>query len=295
MPKQFVAVVSLCALAACFAVQQVRSENPAPCPAPKAALRRPPKQVSQCCCGQSSAEQRGSEASPFVIKLIQSDQAQKETGADKPATPKEPNQAWNLSDKIAAIASIAAFLQFLALVATIWIIMRNGQRQLRAYVIVERGIVANVADPISEYGKGQATVAQLRVPSTGPVAQITIKNTGQTPAYNLVHWGNMEVREFPLTSRLPEMPPPPEPFWSVLGPTIAEVKTLRIKNPLTEEEIQGLRDGNKAIYCHGTIVYRDAFKKVRTTHYRVMYCAITGIEIGTSTDLTVCSQGNEAD
>jgi hypothetical protein len=44
-------------------------------------------------------------------------------------------EGWNLSDKIAAIASVVAFLQFTALIATFWIMVRNGRRQLRAYVL----------------------------------------------------------------------------------------------------------------------------------------------------------------
>ena len=190
-----------------------------------------------------------------------------------------------------AIALPAIWVGWRTLVA----MRESSERQLRAYMIVERGIVANVANPLSELGKKQETVAKIIQPLAGPVAQITIKNTGQTPAYDVVHWGNMKIREFPLASELPVMPPPPGRFWSVLGPSIAEVKTLRIKAPLTEVEIQGLRDSSMAIYCHGEIHYRDAFKKVHVTHYRVMYCAVTGIEIGTSEDLSICESGNEAD
>ncbi len=268
-------------------------QNQPPARAPYAGSLGKQQNISKSSEGASTNQNEHAEIA-IAVEPPPGVQANGQSKGDEKAASNDPRQLWSLSDKIAVGACIAGFAQFLALITTIWIMIRNGRRQLRAYVIVERGIIANVANPISEYGKRQATVAQLSVPSTGPVAQITIKNTGQTPAYKLVHWGNMEIREFPLTSQLPEMPPPPEPFCSVLGPTIAEVKTLRIRKPLSEEEILGLRDGSKAAYCHGTIVYRDAFNKACTTHYRVMYSAITGIEIGTSTDLTVCSRGNEA-
>jgi hypothetical protein len=44
---------------------------------------------------------------------------------------------WGLSDKIAVIASVAAFLQFVVLFATVWVMIVNGRRQLRPYVVVQ--------------------------------------------------------------------------------------------------------------------------------------------------------------
>jgi hypothetical protein len=174
-------------------------------------------------------------------------------------------------------------------------IRQSSERQLRAYVLIERGIIANVANPLSEYAQKQEISARIVAPHAGPTVQITIKNTGQTPAYDLVHWGEMLIQEFPLKSSLLTMPQPAKLFRSVLGPSVPEVKTLRLPQPLSDEQIQGLRESRMAIYCHGEIHYRDAFNKRRVSHYRVMYCAVTGIEIGLSTDLTLCEEGNEAD
>jgi hypothetical protein len=42
------------------------------------------------------------------------------------------------SDIVTAIASFAALLQFLALVITIFVLMRTAKRQLRAYLSIER-------------------------------------------------------------------------------------------------------------------------------------------------------------
>lgn len=170
----------------------------------------------------------------------------------------------------------------------------SSEIQARAYVIVERGIIANVANPQTRYGEETATVARLLAPHAGPTVQITIKNTGQTPAYDLVHWGSISIREYPLLSGLPTMPRPAVLFRSTLGSSVVEVKTIRLPNPLSAEQIRGLRESRMAIYSHGEIHYRDAFNRQRVTLYRVMYCAVTGIEIGVSTDLTLCEEGNEA-
>jgi hypothetical protein len=64
-------------------------------------------------------------------------------------------------------------------------------------------------------------------------------------------------------------------------------------NPLTPEEVQGLRDGTMAIYCYGEVRYRDVFKKAQWTRYRAMYSIHSGI-IGIGTDLIYCEEGNEA-
>jgi hypothetical protein len=294
MRKWLAIAVVLIAIAPDCAIGQGNTQQPPPCPAPHSATARKPKPVCECCQNQSDAEQRGTETAPFVIKVVEADQAQKEAGTSHTAAPKKPNQSWSLSDKIALIASSFAFLQFLTLVATIWIMMQNGQRQLRAYVVVERGIIGNVANPIHNRVDKVETVARIIDPQAGPTVQITIKNTGQTPAYKVVHWGRICVENFPLTAVLPPMPEPDSKFWSVMGPGIAETKTLRLPYPLSEEDIEGLRNGTRAIYCHGEIDYFDAFKKKHWTKYRCMYGTVCGV-IGISTDMTYCEDGNDAD
>ena len=197
---------------------------------------------------------------------------------------------------IVYITAAYTIVSLAALITILWQVVvtkDTARRQLRAYVLVERGIIGNVANPIPGPGEKIETVARILLPTAGPSAQITIKNTGQTPAYELVHWGRICIQEFPLTSQLPPMPTPEAKFWTVMGPGIAEVKTLRLPKALDSNQIQGLRDGTMAIYCHGEVVYRDAFKKKRVTKYRCMYSAVGGI-IGVNTDLTYCDDGNTA-
>lgn len=197
----------------------------------------------------------------------------------------------NLSNWIlAGLGIIGGILALFTILTMRW----SSERQLRAYVVVERGIIANVANPIHNRRDNPETVARIIDPQAGPHAQITIKNTGQTPAYNLVHWASMDIREYPLTTELPPMPQPEHSYWNVLGMGVPEVKTLRMPRPLTVEEIEGLRNGSKAIYCHGEIKYKDAFKKKRWTRYRCMYLTPACGVVGIGTDLAYCEEGNEA-
>jgi len=79
--------------------------------------------------------------------------------------------AWELADKIAVIASVVAFLQFLALVATVWVMVRNGRRQIRAYVFVDHG-----SFELMTTDKNRLFIRGL----------VSIKNYGQTPGYEFV-------------------------------------------------------------------------------------------------------------
>jgi hypothetical protein len=130
-------------------------------------------------------------------------------------------------------------------------------------------------------------------PQARPQVQVTIKNSGQTPAYRLIHWAGIQIDDLPLNKNAPPMPAPPHPFHNVLGPGIPEIKTLRMPARLTEDEITGLRNGSKAIYCYGEILYEDAFKKKRRTRYLIMYCYHCGI-IGVNTDMIYCERVNDA-
>jgi hypothetical protein len=84
-----------------------------------------------------------------------------------------------------AVASIAAFLQFLALIATVWIMVRNGRRQLRAYIFPDKAALID--------GTMMAPPMHIHVNEPGVI--IAFRNSGQTPAYRVVNWAKIEVIE----------------------------------------------------------------------------------------------------
>jgi hypothetical protein len=226
--------------------------------------------------------------------LAQANQAQGKADGYETNTPAKPNQGWSLADKIAVFASLAGFLQFLALVATIWIMIRNGRRQLRAYVLTESGNIANVADPLPAIGPRRETDARITHPEWGPVLRIQIKNMGQTPAEEVIHWAAMYFKEWPLTSDLPPIPKLIDAYRSVMGPSIPITKILFWGPRLTEEQVRQLHEGKAALYCQGQITYRDVFRNKHFTTYRLMYSTAGGA-IGVNTELTFAEEGNETD
>lgn len=169
------------------------------------------------------------------------------------------------------------------------------ERQLRAYVLVDSGNIFNVADPVPLF-LGQIfehSEAQITNQAAGPGVRIFIKNTGQTPAYDVRHWGNICFREFPLKAPLPARDPKFPPVPLILGREIMATKLLFIPQPLSAKEIADLRAGTGAVYVYGEITYQDTFGKNWYTHYRLMYHPYGGA-IGVSTDLSFVESGNEA-
>jgi hypothetical protein len=191
---------------------------------------------------------------------------------------------------VVAVAIPAIVVGWLTLAA----MRESSERQLRAYVVAESGNIVNVAnpDPMPAGSVYKPTGAEHAYP-WGPIAYIRIKNAGQTPAFDVRHWGEICFREFPLTSEFP-WNKKGVPAASMLGPGIFSTKTLFFGPELTLQEIASLKDGTGGIYVHGEITYRDAFGKKHITNYRLVHHKLGGA-IGISTDLSFADGGNNAD
>lgn len=171
-------------------------------------------------------------------------------------------------------------------------------RQLRAYIFVDKIFIGNIAHPVLPLGvKDEKTPAAITRPLEGPLTYLEFKNSGQTPAYDVISWGDICIREFPLTSTLPTIE-----FKSQLiarasiPPGGGTNKHHGIEKPFTDEEINKLRafPPTAAIYVYGSISYRDTFGINRTTNYRYFHNSLSGI-LGQHTGMSICDEGNEAD
>jgi hypothetical protein len=183
---------------------------------------------------------------------------------------------------------------FIAAILTLVHMRESSERQLRAYVVAELGNIVNVANPLPVGGNpAPQTDARVIYPN-GPVARIQIKNTGQTPAFEVRHWGDICIREYPLVSELPPKPPGLIPVASNLGQGIISTKRFTRHSLLTPQQTTDLMKGIIAIYVYGEISYTDAFGIERHTQYRLMHHPFGGV-IGVSTDLNFVEGGNKAD
>ena len=171
----------------------------------------------------------------------------------------------------------------------------TAKRQLRAYIVPERGSIYNVADPLAEETLEGMDAGEARVvnPSIGPIATVFIKNTGRTPSFDVKHTCTVFHREFPLAAPLLDMQFPKQSAM-ILGPQVIATLTVPLPERLNEFSIQSLRHNASVIYVQGVISYTDIFGDCHTTHYRFMH-NLRGAKIGRSTDLTFCEEGNYGD
>ncbi len=166
--------------------------------------------------------------------------------------------AWNLSDKIAAIAIIVGFLQFVVLLATVGVMAFTARRQLRAYLAVRPIQATNV------------------YPQLVPRIDFEIVNTGQTPAYNVRYVAIAEVLEHPLLDHqgtlalpLPRQRMPTQPVHSsmkISGEAIAD-RAISL-----DEWVQMTDKDTHRFYLAGMVFYEDIFGRERFTKF----CAFVG-------------------
>ena len=166
---------------------------------------------------------------------------------------------------------------------------------MRAFVYLNNGSILNVANPLNpetliDY---TPTGARLSYPHQGPLAVVTITNSGSTPANDVVHWAGIAFDDFPIPKCLPPRQSIQSVPTSVLPPKGINTKNIRLPDPLTPEQIAGLRNASKAIYVYGEITYIDAFRRKRRTVYRLFQNAQNG-NIGVNTDLSWAEGGNKA-
>lgn len=139
----------------------------------------------------------------------------------------------------------------------------TSRRQLRAYVFVESGIMFD-SSSVAPFDPARKLF---------PVANFSIRNSGQTPAFQQVSWGQLEVirPEHENTLTVPTELQKISPM--ALGANSAHPVILKL-NPdraLTPQEIVDVQTGVKAIFAYGRLEYLDSFGALRWTNYRSFY------------------------
>jgi hypothetical protein len=153
-------------------------------------------------------------------------------------------------DEITAIST-----GFLAIITFGLVYVANRQHttaraQLRAYVMVEGAKVINFG----------AT----------PTVQVTLKNSGQTPAHDVSVWGSVDVAIYPLQEKAdpPSTPPDQE---GTIGSGSFIYWTGTPDRTLVRDEIDGVLSGEAALYVFGKALYKDVFRRDQTTEFCFAY------------------------
>jgi hypothetical protein len=250
MLSRTLALLSLAGLFGAAALSQY------PYPAIAQTESSPPQEKPAPHHQDAQSEQRGSEQTPPVVKILPAPQTNEKPTDGAAQHPEKAPQDWTTGDIIAGIAAIAAILQAIALIWTILILMRTAQRQLRAYVTHEIKAWRGIND-----GKPLAT-------------QIALMAHGETPARAVRVIGIIDIMPFPLPTgyQLPELWTEfPQSTNVFPGETNnPAVGLITAKRPFTDAEIVEITSetSKRRAYMLGHIYYRDVFNKRRETTFR---------------------------
>ena len=151
---------------------------------------------------------------------------------------------------------------------------KTAERQLRAYVLVTNITVSGVATDAT------------------PTADIIIRNSGQTPAYDVEVCIAVGLIDYPPTSGPGDDDGEVVGSVVVLGPQSEFRVPGQLIGQLSFSQYLAINSGAQAIHIIGEIKYRDAFGIARHTNFSSFY----GGEFGTN-DVgapTHARTGNEA-
>jgi hypothetical protein len=163
---------------------------------------------------------------------------------------------------------------------------KTAERQLRAYVINSSAALFD----------GSSMMPAPFIDRTDqPGVILEINNFGQTPAYEVVHWAELQVA--PIGQEWAMKPPPSlgNPTHSVVGPGHTLTNSRWLNRALSVQEKEGIINGTYAIYAYGRIEYVDAFKRRRWSNYKLRYTNSAWPPVGSSASMNFCAEGNEAD
>jgi hypothetical protein len=137
---------------------------------------------------------------------------------------------------------------------------KTAERQLRAYVGITEATV-------SDFAVGQI----LRV-------SMTIKNSGQTPAYKVTQHYSIMGGEYPRKDPLPQVIVPGGS--STLGPGEVHLLEIPLHGPLPSSAYSQITSGGAAIYIWGRVMYEDAFGYNRETRFSYIFGGRFGVHRG---------------
>jgi hypothetical protein len=150
------------------------------------------------------------------------------------------------------------FLATLILAWTTWMLVRGAEltaeRQLRAYVIV-------TSKGLDEQGEAHERY----------VHQLEIRNTGQTPAYDvqIVSYTNSLAHPLPPEFHFPTYDPNQNPSIMTLGAGLRAEQASFADQVLDEAEMMRIKSAGsgRRLYCYGTVKYHDVFNRQRHTNF----------------------------
>ncbi len=179
----------------------------------------------------------------------------------------------NLADFTRWLVAVTLLLAFFGF----WQVMVSrdtAKRQLRAYVWAFSDPIDTDADKL--------------------LVRTAVKNSGQTPAYDVCCWGRLKPVNKPLPADCVFEAAPGRiagPKY-VVTPGSDNAFVEGADPPLTVEEKSAIKDARQDLYFWGEIQYQDTFRRSRKTKFRLVWAHKSGSSRGT---WVYCDNGNDAD
>jgi hypothetical protein len=159
------------------------------------------------------------------------------------------------------IGVIGAWAGIVVLITQTIAAKNTAQRQLRAYLFLQT----------TDILEGSMLTPPSPARTNFPFVHASIKNSGQTPAYEIISWLQIAITG-PSNENTLVLPLPMQRVSANnLGPASMFTKGLWFDRPLTAPEIADIATGARAIYAYGRIEYTDAFAVRRFTNFRLKY------------------------
>jgi hypothetical protein len=134
----------------------------------------------------------------------------------------------------------------------------TAKRQLRAYILVDEANIGNFG------------------PGAKPQVKITLRNFGQTPAYDVRQWSSLGVDHYPPRLDVPKCEWGKEMAKCPIGPNGILFSIPPNNRPLLPDDFTAIKGGGKAIYVIGGVRYSDAFGKDQATDFSLFFGGIAG-------------------
>jgi hypothetical protein len=255
---------------------------------------------------KSDAYKRGTEQSPPAVKAQPTTENGKETADSASKKQEIMVDRWR-TDIMTGIVAFASAAQAIALIFTIFVMIRTARRQLRSYIIIERiyrdgphreiPVFHILVHRLNRSGHRGHKIIQrnhhlMKLPGESSVcAAALVKNVGQTPAYRVTVSASIGPADKDVTSII-------NIGYAVSGlprdQMIGSQGTIDVKAEFNGGWGEGghaaFLAGNRKLFLTGEIRYVDAFKRRRFTRFALEY---TADNIGDGR-VTFCASGNNA-
>lgn len=127
---------------------------------------------------------------------------------------------------------------------------------------------------VNPEGAGIFEGGMIKPPRTdkllAPGIFVSLKNTGETPAFDVVSWMDIAVIE-PINEHTLKFPTLEKKNTSTFGKGIPFPKSLWYERSLSQHEVEDIQKGARRVYVYGRIEYLDVFKEEHFTKFRLHY------------------------